>query len=183
MTLTCFLVSFVSDYILFPPFARSYEEAFDSLDVDHSGAITIANLKERLAAWDDREVVAAIEEADLTQDGAVTREEFMEIMKGSARVEEIRRASMERAVANTPLKKKRARRAEAEEEEARPGAADGAAAEGAAAEGAAAEEGAAANAESESTEGEEDNVLHRGTLSVRSAVLKTWKQHDYALSR
>ena len=108
----------------------------------------------------------------------------MEIMKGSARVEEIRRASMERAVAASPLKKKRAPKAEAAAEEEIPAAAstpdEGAAA--AAAEGgdAAAEGPPATHAESES-DGEEDNALHRGTLGVRSAVLKTWKQHDYAL--
>lgn len=66
----------------------------------------MANLKKRLKAWDDTEVVAAINESDLNHDGVVTRAEFMEIMRSSAAVDALRKETMKTAVRNTPLKSK-----------------------------------------------------------------------------
>jgi hypothetical protein len=66
----------------------------------------MANLKKRLKAWDDTEVVAAINESDLNHDGVVTRAEFMEIMRSSAAVDALRKETMKAAVRNTPLKSK-----------------------------------------------------------------------------
>ena len=66
----------------------------------------MANLKKRLKAWDDTEVVAAINESDLNHDGVVTRAEFMEIMRSSAAVDALRKETMNTAVRNTPLKSK-----------------------------------------------------------------------------
>jgi Ca2+-binding EF-hand superfamily protein len=58
-------------------------QAFDLLDADRSGHITVENVESVLGTkFSHAEVEAMIDEADLTRDGAVGYEEFLSIMRG-----------------------------------------------------------------------------------------------------
>lgn len=53
--------------------------AFDALDVDASGFITVGNLAERLAIGED-EISTILGEADVSGDGSISRDEFVRVM-------------------------------------------------------------------------------------------------------
>ena len=59
-------------------------EAFDRLDVDHTGVITKENLRVVMGTdYDPAEVDAMIAEGDIVdQDGEITYDEFAKLMRG-----------------------------------------------------------------------------------------------------
>ena len=58
-------------------------DAFNKLDVDHTGFISKDNLKQILGSdVDDAAVERIIQEADFAQDGVIDLDEFRRMMKG-----------------------------------------------------------------------------------------------------
>jgi len=79
----------------------TWSEAFDAIDVDGSGSVTAANLKRCLGEWGDDELAAAIAEADLSGDGAISRAEFLAVCKSSERLDDVREEYLQRQLASS----------------------------------------------------------------------------------
>lgn len=86
-------------------------DAFDRLDVDSSGYITLENLREVLGnGYSDEEIQEIIREADTDNDGKVDKDEFIQMMTSDEgflnrkRTESLRRASLmvENIISSTP---------------------------------------------------------------------------------
>lgn len=67
-----------------------WTEAYEAMDIDGTGAVTVENLKTCLAEWGDDELAAAIAEADLSGDGVVSKEEFLAVCRSSEKIGDVR---------------------------------------------------------------------------------------------